>query len=317
MRRLLEILAWRSRQLPLVRWGGVIFLFLAAVSARLALGSLHGANPAVIFYPAILLASVLLGWKEALLLLGLVVGTGAYLFLPPGMYLLPIGWILVGSLNIAIIAALSAVADELVAANRRQRVLFLEVQHRVANTLQAVVGTLDIARRRMASSPVDAVQLMENAAQRFAASADVHRRLSDPALFQRSLKSILQVAVSTVIDDHIVGLTFDVDEIDLNFHQMSTITMLVLEVASNSQKYVFRQGLGSSFLVSLKALPDGQAMLTIRDDGPGLAQNVGCNGANQRLGLGIMRDLAAELDGTLNRTPGAGAEIVVVFSICR
>jgi two-component sensor histidine kinase len=134
-------------------------------------------------------------------LLGLVVGTGAYLFLPPGMYLLPIGWILVGGLNIAIIAALSVVADELVAANRRQRFLFLEVQHRVANTLQAVVGTLDVAIRRMASSPVDAIQLMENAAQRFAASADVHRRLSGPALFRRSLKSILQVAVSTVIDD--------------------------------------------------------------------------------------------------------------------
>jgi two-component sensor histidine kinase len=93
------------------------------------------------------------------------------------MYLLPIGWILVGGLNIAIIAALSVVADELVAANRRQRFLFLEVQHRVANTLQAVVGTLDVAIRRMASSPVDAIQLMENAAQRFAASADVHRRI--------------------------------------------------------------------------------------------------------------------------------------------
>jgi two-component sensor histidine kinase len=109
-----------------------------------------------------------------------------------------------------------------------------------------------------------------------------------------------------MIHEHIVGVTFNVDGIDLSFDQMSTITMLVLEVANNSQKYVFQRGLGSSFWVSLKALPDGQAMLTIRDDERGLAQNVGCDGDNQRLGRRIMRDLATELDGTLSRTPGGG-----------
>jgi two-component sensor histidine kinase len=317
MQQFLRILGWRSRQTPLVRWGGAIFLFFVALSARFAHGPLHGGLPALIFYPTILLASVLLGWKEALLLLGLLVTAGECWFFPPSTYLLPVGWLFVGGLNIAIIAALSALAEELAAANRRQRVLFREAQHRVANTLQAVVGTLEAARRRMMSSPAEAAELLEEGVQRLAASADVHRRLSDLTLFQRSLKSILQDAVSTVIDRHTVSLIFDVEQPGLTFDQMSIITMLVIEAANNSQKHVFRQGRGSIFSVSLQALTDHRAMLTIRDDGPGLAQNLDAKSKDQRLGFRIIRDLASELGGTFSVTPGTGTEIIVEFLIRR
>jgi two-component sensor histidine kinase len=317
MQQFLRILGWRSRQTPLIRWGGAIFLFLVALSARSALGPLHGGNFALTVYPTILLATVVLGWNEALLLLGILVAAGAYLFLPPGTYLLPVGWLFVGGLNIAVVAALSALAEELAAANRRQRVLFREAQHRVANTLQAVVGTLEVAGRRMMSSPAEAAQLMEEAAQRFAASADVHRRLNDLTLFQRSLGSILQDAVSTVIDRYAVNLIFDVEEPDLTFEQKSIIAMLVIEAANNSQKHVFQQGHGSNFSVSLKALPDRRAMLTILDDGPGLAQVLDVKSKNQRLGLRLIRDLASELDGTFAVTSRNGTGIIVEFPIHR
>jgi hypothetical protein len=119
MQQLLEILNWRSRQTPLLRWGGAIFLFLVALSARFALGPFHGGNSTLTIYPTIYLASVLLGWKEALLFLGLLVAAGEYLCLSTNTYLLPVGWLFVGGLNIATVAALSALAKELAAANRR------------------------------------------------------------------------------------------------------------------------------------------------------------------------------------------------------
>ena len=74
---------------------------------------------------------------------------GACLFLPPGMYLQPVGWLLVGGFTISIIDGLKRLAQELAVANERQRVLFQELQHRVANTLHSVSGTLEIARRRI------------------------------------------------------------------------------------------------------------------------------------------------------------------------
>ena len=88
----------RGDRVNLHRSGGVVrFRFLLS-RCRLALasGRLHGANPGLTFYPAMLLASVFLGWREALLVLGLSVSVGAYLFLRPDMYLLPVGWTMVG-----------------------------------------------------------------------------------------------------------------------------------------------------------------------------------------------------------------------------
>src|ERR1700759_2211108 len=100
MQRFSKMLAWRSRQTPLLRWGGVIPLFLVALSARSALGPFHGGNSTLTIYPTILLASVLLGWKEALLLLSLLVAVGEYLCLSTSMYLIPFAWLFVGGLNI-------------------------------------------------------------------------------------------------------------------------------------------------------------------------------------------------------------------------
>jgi hypothetical protein len=79
---------------------------------------------------------------------------------------LPLGWLFVGGLTIAIITALKAFAEELAATNERQRILFQELQHRVANTLQSVVRTLETARRRVDSAPSDAKRILAEGAQR-------------------------------------------------------------------------------------------------------------------------------------------------------
>ena len=106
MRWLMRVMAWRSKQSPMIRWLEVLALFATALAARLLLGTLYGGNPVLSFYPVLLLVSVLLGWKEAVAFLALSVTAGLYLFLPPGMYLLPVGWSFVGGLTIAIITAL-------------------------------------------------------------------------------------------------------------------------------------------------------------------------------------------------------------------
>jgi two-component sensor histidine kinase len=312
MKRFVHILAWRSRQPALIRWGGAISVFVIALLTRFSLGPLHAANPGLTFYPAMLLASVFLGWREALLVLGLSVSVGAYLFLRPDMYLLPVGWTIVGSMNIAIISALTTTAEKLAAANERQTILFQEVQHRVANTLQAVVGTLEIARRR---SPTEAAKLLDEAAQRFAASAEVHRRLSDPKLFRREAGSVLHDAVLTVVDQNVTTLTFDIEEMDLTYDQMSTITMLVIEMANNAQKHVFQHGHGSSFSVSLKATAGRRAMLRVCDDGPGISCCSDVGSAQRGLGFKIVQGLVNELGGTFNMTAVNGTGIAVEFPI--
>jgi hypothetical protein len=51
----------------LIRWLEASALFGVALAVRVSLGPLYGAIPFLSFYPAILLAAVRLGWKEAIL----------------------------------------------------------------------------------------------------------------------------------------------------------------------------------------------------------------------------------------------------------
>jgi hypothetical protein len=102
-----QILGWR-RPPTLIRWLAASVIFGIAFALRFTFGPLHEAARFLIFYPAMIIAAVLLGWKEAIFVLVLSLSAGWYFFLPPGMGLLPLGWAVVGIMNIAIITALKA-----------------------------------------------------------------------------------------------------------------------------------------------------------------------------------------------------------------
>jgi signal transduction histidine kinase len=244
------LLRWRSRQPPLIRWLEAFALFGIAFAIRLSLGPLLGAMPFVSFYPAMLLAAILLGWKEAILVLVLSISAGWFYFQLPDRPFLPAGWALAGLLNIAIIIALKALAQELAEANERQRLLFQELQHRVANTLHAAVGRLETTRKRMVSDPAEAANMLDEAIQRMTSSAYMHRRLYDTTLFDQPLASMLREVVASVIDQSSVISKFEVEELDLSLDQKSVIAMLVVEVINNSTKHVFVRDLGSRLTCS-------------------------------------------------------------------
>ncbi len=314
MRWLMGIMSWQSKQSGIMRWLAAMALLGVALTARYSLGMFYGGLPALTFYPVLLAVTAIIGWKEGLAVLALSVTAGLYLFLPAGMYLQPVGWLLVGSFTIIIIEGLKRLAQELAGANERQRVLFQELQHRVANTLQSVSGTLEIARLRIDTEPAEAKRILGDAVRRISASADVHRRLNDPTLFEQGLLSILQDAVPTVIDGHSTDLGFDIAPLRLSSDQMSVITMLVIEVANNAQKHVFERRLGWHFLVSLRAISENSAILLVRDDGPGWSSK-GRQSAERTLGLPILQGLADQLHGTLSIRSEKGTEVSVVFPI--
>ena len=309
MQRLVRLMSWQSKQPATLRWATTFALFGAAVAARFALGLFHGGMPSLAFYPLLLIVAALIGWKEALAVLALSVTVGAHFFLPPGMYLQPVAWSFVGGITIAIITALKTLAQQLAAANERQRILFRELQHRVANTLQSVSGTLEMARRYIEPNPVEAGHILDESVHRILSTANVHRRLNDPRSFARGLRSILDDAVQTVIDPQSTDIRLDVEDLDLTFDQMSVITMIVLETANNAQKHVFGRSLGRHFLVSLRTLPDRRVVLTAKDDGPGWAGDMpGCT-----QGLAILKGLADQLRAELRISSKAGTEVSMVF----
>ncbi len=318
MWRIARILGRRWRQPILIRWLEAFGLFGVAFAIRFLLGPLLGPVPLLSFYPAILLAALLLGWKEAGFVLVLSLAAGLYIFLPAGTVLFPVSAACVGALNIAIIIALRAFAQGLAEANDRQGVLFQEFQHRVANTLQATVGRLEIVKRRMIVNPAEAEKMLDEAILRMSASADMHRRLNDPNLFREGLESMLQGVLATVIDRSSVSLNLDVEELDLSLDQKSIIAMLVIEVANNAAKHVFQRDLGSRFEVTLKALSNTRAMLKVTDDGPGVTgSNDVTTPSGQQLGMQILQGLSDQIHGILTVAVDKGREVTVSFPTFR
>jgi two-component sensor histidine kinase len=317
MWRIARILGRRWRQPTLVRWLGAFGLFGVALTIRFILGPLLGPVPLLSFYPAILLAALLLGWKEAGFVLLLSLAAGWYFFLPTGALLFPVSAALVGALNIAIIIALRALAQGLAEANERQGVLFQELQHRVANTLQASAGRLELIKRRVILSPAEAVNMLDEAIVRMSASADMHRRLNDPALFSKGLEAMFRDVLATVIDRSSVSLDVDADELDLSLDQKGIIAMLVVEVANNAAKHVFQRQLGSRFTVTLKALSNHRAVLKVADDGPGTTDIDDVTSPGQKLGMQILKGLSDQIHGALTIAVDRGREITVIFPTFR
>ena len=203
---------------------------------------------------------------------------------------------------------------QLTEANERQRVLFQELQHRVANTLHSMAGTLEVARSKIDSAPAEAGRILDRAMRRIALLSDMHRCLNNPSLFDKGFGSILNDAVATAIDPRSTYISFQVDELDLSFDQMSVITMIVIEVANNAQKHVFGRNLGERFLVSFRAVSDTCVALSIKDDGPGWSPDDTAY-AGRTLGLTILEGLADQLHGTLHINSARGTETSVVFPL--
>jgi len=314
--RLMRVFLWRPPQPALARWIEAAALAACAVAARYFLGTLCGANPGTVFFPAILIATVLLGWKEALLVLGLSIAAGWYWFLPRELSLMPVVWLVVGSLMIGIIAAFQATAQELAAANERQRILFQVARQRVARTPQTAFSVPEEAKANLSPARAEAVRILEDAARRIAGAGDAPNQAQNAALLQRELDSILRDAVASVIDQRAVSLSFDVDALELTFDLMSSVTMLVMEIANESQKLVFQRGAGSRFSVALKALPDNRAALTVKDDGAAAAlPNAGQ--AESRRGLDVVRALVNQMHGTLRTSFASGSEFAIEFPLGR
>jgi two-component sensor histidine kinase len=232
------------------------------------------------------------------------------------MELMPAVWLVIGGLTIALLASFRAMAHELAAANERQRILFQVARQRVAQGAQPELGILETPAARLSPARAEAVKILADAARRIAGSPDMQSRLRNSASLRRELDAILRDAVTSIIDRRTVSLAFDVEELDLTFDLMSSITMLVIELANEAQKHVFQPGRGSCFSVALKAVPGDRATLTVTDDGPVKPATAGSTAPEER-GLEIVHALVAQMHGTLRTRFVRGAEFAIEFPLGR
>jgi two-component sensor histidine kinase len=174
--------------------------------------------------------------------------------------------------------------------------LLRELQHRVKNNLQVIVGLVGVQLRR-AEHP-EARRMLRAVSQRVEALRLLHDKLYVGGVVDRvDLGAYLTELAGSLLrfheeDQTRIRLVLEVKKLTVTPEQAAPVGLVVNEFITNSLKYAFEGGEGSIGL-RLEPKRGNLAQLTLWDDGKGLpAEREG--GTGLRMIEGLARQLSAE-----------------------
>jgi two-component sensor histidine kinase len=315
----------------------IVFAYgLAILSAALAFyvrwlldGVLPPGFPYLTFFPAVILTAFLAGLWPGILCAALSGLAAWWFFIPPLGFSLSaasgltlVFFVFVVAVDITVIelmrrAMTSLGAEQALTAQlyERQRVMFQELQHRVANNMTFVAALLQIKKRAINNPQASAA--LDEARERLVTMAQIHRRLYDPATLELSVEGSLRELCDDLVQAagaEGVACSVRADGVDLDTTRLVTLSLLVAEVVTNSLKHAFEGRASGQITIDLAPLDDDRAALVIADDGPGFPDpNPDLEGRSS-LGFGIMQSLAGQLHGALDfPAGGSGARVRLIF----
>jgi two-component sensor histidine kinase len=221
--------------------------------------------------------------------------------------------------NVRVLLAVSDVTDARLAERlkddllREKAMLFQELQHRVANSLQIIASVLMQSARRVSSA--------ETKGHLF----DAHSRVMSVAALQSqlSVSSVNDVALRTYFSDLCTSIgasmihdparlrmTVEVDDSVATADVSVSLGLIVTELVINALKHAFPDDRGGVIVVSYRSTGADWA-LSVSDDGVGLP--TGPEPARIRLGASIVKALAAQLRAKVNYVatdPGTSVSVM-------
>lgn len=328
--RWLEVTAFlRGRWLTAI----AVALSISAIStaARVALDPvLPPGFPFLTYFPAVIVSAFLGGAISGVICAALCgLAAWRWFILPAGEFNLDphVGvalslYAFVVTVEIALIHFMTMAVDHLQQEREetqrlleRQKTLYSELQHRVANNLAFVSALFGMQKRKLAGNP-EAVAAFDDARLRLDTMGRVHRRLYDSANaalpLEAFLRELLRDAMSGAGVEN-VRTQIEIEPIALPNETVISLALVVMEAATNSLKHAFHER-GGVFSVRLARMGDGRARLTIRDDGPGWPEG-GPNPESKSLGLRIIKSFAANLHAELGFGNDGGAVMTLTFPL--
>ena len=182
----------------------------------------------------------------------------------------------------------------------QRRVLFQELQHRIANNLQFVASFLSIQKRKVTRDASTAIAVLDEARQRLELISNVHRRLYDPA----NIGLMLDVHLGQLCDDAIraagatkVTCAVRAEQIPIEADRAITLCLLVIEIVTNAIKHAFSPSKEGRIDISLERANDEHAVLIVRDNGKGFPEDFDPE-TSKSLGFRILHGFVSQLRGT-------------------
>jgi len=301
-------------------WAGDVFgvlLFALALAVRFAAdGVLPAGFPYVTFFPAVVLATFIGGLRAGIICATLSGLAAWYFFIQPA-YTFSFNWaalvalafyIFVVAVDIVLIQVMhrsvARVREEkavTAALYDQQKVMFQELQHRVANNMQFVASLLNFQTRRIREDPSSALAALDEARLRLETISRIHRRLYDPESIDLPVGRYLQELCSDLMSasgaKNVVCLV-DAPTVAFNLDRLTILSLLVAEIITNALKHAFVGRSRGTITLRIESRDIDDYVLTITDDGNGMPPAFDPL-ESKSLGLRIITGLAAQLNGKL------------------
>jgi two-component sensor histidine kinase len=108
-----------------------------------------------------------------------------------------------------------------------------------------------------------------------------------------------------------IQLTCQADEIDLDLDSVTVLGLVVAELVANSYAHAFADGKGTFKVTLLRRPSDEAAAITIADNGRGFVET----GESKRRGLGLVKRLMSQVNGSLALNSDQGAVWTLSFPV--
>jgi two-component sensor histidine kinase len=198
-----------------------------------------------------------------------------------------------------------------------------EADHRIKNSLQAVISLLDRqANRTKAEAARDALRV---ATARVAAIAEVHAALHaaprqygieaklDLATYLGGLCTALRGAFG--VDGEYRVLHVEVEPLTISSAAAQSLGLAVTELVTNALRHAFHPAKPGTVRVTGRYRGDGWYQLCVEDDGKGLPRDFDLRLRPSGLGLRMVNMLADQLRARLTVAGGAGACFVLTVPV--
>jgi len=193
-----------------------------------------------------------------------------------------------------------------------KEMLLREVHHRVKNNMQVISSLL--AMQSTEGDP-EVEKKLEESQNRIRSIALIHEQLyRSSELANIDVRTYLDVLTNQLLQSFgksgDVHLELAVDPIELDIDQSMACGLIVNELITNALKYAYPNGKGGTIRLSLVEHENGERVLTVADDGPGLPAER--TRGKPTLGMSLIATLARQLRGRVE-TDGSKGTVVRVF----
>jgi len=195
---------------------------------------------------------------------------------------------------------LESVVDERTAALAQRDLLLREVYHRVKNNLQIVDSLLMIQAQQL-EDPAAKRALLSMRGRIYALGLVHHQLMGSADLKTFDIAPFLSELSTNLLEGSAnggVNLSVEAFPLDVGLDFAVPLGLLVTELVTNSLKHAFPEGIGNISVV-LRPGTDGQLILIVSDDGRGQSSSVPTDRSKTGLGIGIVKRLVAQLEGTM------------------